>query len=407
MAAVARQGSASPDEIFAALLSPEGMADPYPHYQALHELGEVVKIGPSDFAALSFEAVNAVLRDPGSRVTDLTAGEADGQHQAHFPGSLLSTNGEAHARVRGVLAAAFTRRRMAGLIPAVERIAAALIADMTDRGARGQPVDFMAAFAYLLPVNVICELLGVPETDLAAFRPAARKLALALDFTDDPEVLATADAAAAWLRAYFTRLAAQRRKAPADDLITALVQAGEVDGTLSQAELLVNLTLLLFAGFETTTNLLGNGLAILLSRPATEAGLRDGTIAPADFVTETLRFDAPVQAATDRWRRETGFLAGLSVPAGSRVLPLIGAANRDPRRFRAPGTFDPARKDAGALSFGAGPHFCLGAALARMEAELAFPLLLRSFPRLALAGQPVRRQGLALRGFDLLTVTAG
>jgi cytochrome P450 len=276
---------------------------------------------------------------------------------------------------------------------------------MASRGAGGLPLDFMAAFAWLLPVNVICELLGVPEADRAAFRPEARKLALALDFGNDPELLATADAAAFWLRDYFTVLVAGRRDAPAGDLISELAGTGGGQGKLSEAELLVNLTLLLFAGFETTTNLLGNGLAILLTRPSVEAGLREGSIGSQAFVTEVLRFDAPVQAATDRWRVEPGQLAGFSMPAGSFVLPLIGAANRDPRRFSDPDTFDPARKDAGALSFGAGAHFCLGAALARMEAELAFPLLLASLPCLALAGDPARRQGLAFRGFDQLPVT--
>ncbi len=392
-------------EVFGALFTLAGRADPFPLYATLHQFGEAVALAPGDVVALSYDAVNAVLRDPAFLVTEMTAGDGEDQHQSWFPGSLLSNNDQAHARMRTLMAGAFTPRRMAQLAPAVERITAQLIANMADEGADAQPVDFMAAFAYLLPVNVICELLGVPEADRISFRPEARKLAFGIDFNNDPRVLAEADAAAVWLQDYFADLAAQRRAGPADDLVSALVDVSGADGRLSESELLVNLTLLLFAGFETTTNLLGNGLQILLSRPALVSGLRHGTVPPAAFVTEVLRFDSPVQAATDRWRREPGQVAGVPVPAGGHVIPMIGAANRDPRRFRSPDTFDPARSDSGALSFGAGAHFCLGAALARLEGTIAFPQLLASFPRVAAAGDPVRRHGLALRGFDKLPVT--
>lgn len=403
MTAISDQSEANADAVFAALLTPEGMADPFPLYAALHELGEAVPIGTEGVVAVSYEAVNAVLRDPGFVVGE-TSGVAE-DHPSWFPGSLLTTNDSAHTRMRTLMAGAFTPRRLTQLGSAIERIGAQLIADMAEQGTDGQPVDFMAAFAYLLPVNVICELLGVPEADRASFRPEARKLALGIDFNSEGDVLAAADAAALWLQSYFADLVRTRQSRPADDLISALVQVSGPDGKLSQSELLVNLTLLLFAGFETTTNLLGNGTHVLLSRPAIESGLRDGSISPESFVTEVLRFDSPVQAATDRYRREPGEVAGLSVPADGHVIPLIGAANRDPRRFSSPDTFDPARADGGALSFGAGPHFCLGATLARLEATIAFPQLLDSFSRLSPAGEPVRRRGLALRGFDSMPVS--
>ena len=404
MAAQAGERQQDAAEIFEALFTPAGRADPYPVYAALHDLGEAVRLGPGELVALSYEVVNAVLRDPAYLVTDADTMDGEDEHPSWFPGSLLSSNGQAHARMRTLLAGAFTPRRVAQLAPSIERIGAQLIAGMAELGAGGQPVDFMASFAYLLPVNVICELLGVPEADRASFRPEARKLALGIDFNNDPGVLAAADTAALWLQDYFADLAAMRRAVPADDLVSALVDATGADRHLSDSELLVNLTLLLFAGFETTTNLLGNGLNVMFSRPAIESGLRAGSISPEAFVTEVLRFDSPVQASTDRWRREPGQLAGLELPAGGHVIPLIGAANRDPRRFSAPDTFDPDRPDAGALSFGAGPHFCLGAALARLEGAVAFPQLLSSFSTLTAAGEPVRRQGLALRGFDKLPV---
>ncbi len=171
-------------------------------------------------------------------------------------------------------------------------------------------------------------------------------------------------------------------------------------------QLLANLTLLLFAGFETTTHLLGNGLRLILTTPEVERSLRAGIMPAQAFVAELLRYDPPVHLGTDRWRPEAGDLCGVPIPAGSRVMALLGAANRDPRTFAEPDRFDPARPDgASLLSFGAGPHYCLGAALARLEATVAFPLLLDGFPWLASGGEPVRRSGVGLRGYDTLPVT--
>jgi cytochrome P450 len=150
---------------------------------------------------------------------------------------------------------------------------------------------------------------------------------------------------------------------------------------------------------------LGNGVRLIVTRPEVEASLRAGTVPVQAFVAELLRYDPPVHLGTDRWRPEAGELCGVPVPAGSRVMALIGAANRDPRVFAEPDLFNPARPAAGCLvSFGAGPHYCLGAALARLEAAVAFPLLLARFPGLASGGEPIRRGGIALRGFDRLPV---
>jgi cytochrome P450 len=155
-----------------------------------------------------------------------------------------------------------------------------------------------------------------------------------------------------------------------------------------------------------TTHLLGNGLRLILTRPDVAASLRAGTMPVQAFVAELLRYDPPVHIGTDRWRPEAGELCGVAVPGGSRVMALLGAANRDPREFAEPDQFNPSRPAGGSLvSFGAGPHYCLGAALARLEATVAFPLLLARFPRLASGGEPIRRGGVALRGFDKLPVT--
>jgi len=216
--------------------------------------------------------------------------------------------------------------------------------------------------------------------------------------------LPTINAAAVELLAYFSALARQRRANPRDDLLSDLLAISDSgDGRLSDAELLHNLTLLLVAGFETTTNLLGNGLQIILQDPPAGEAVRDGSIPPAAFVEEVLRFDSPVQL-TSRIGYGTS-VRGVPVSQGTGVVTLLGAGNRDPRRFTDPARFDPMRPDGGPLSFGGGAHFCIGAALARLEAVVAFPRLLSRFPKISAAGEPTRRDTLVLRGFDTLPVT--
>ncbi len=386
------------------LFSPDGAADPFPIYAKLHEYGEASGMGHRMVVAFGYEAVSAVLRDPKSLVFDedrkdeLMPGWRD--HPSLAAGSMLDLNLPEHGPIRRLMSDAFTPRRVAGLQPAIEELTDSLIASMAERGADGSAVDFMAEFAYRLPVSVICELLGIPGADRPAFGPVARDLLPVFEGAPGPEQYEKADKAAVWLYDYLRALIEARREGPGDDLISALVHAtGPAGGRLSEYELLGNSSLLLLAGFVTTTNLLGNGLRVILTQPAIEAGMRDGSIGTDAFVTEVLRCEAPVQA-TSRWRREPGDAGGVALAAGDQVTLLIGAANRDPRRFADPDTFNPARRDAGALSFGAGPHYCLGAALARLEAVVAFPRLLARFPRLAAAGEPVRGQSMVFWGFD-------
>jgi cytochrome P450 len=292
---------------------------------------------------------------------------------------------------------------VAGLEPAITAITDELLAGMADRGKDGSVVEFMHDFAYLLPVTVICELLGIPEADRDGFRPVARDLAGIFEL-NDPASLPAINAAAVELLAYFTGLTARRRADPHDDLITDLLTVSDAaDGRLTDAELLHNLTLLLIAGFETTTNLLGNGLQVILRRPEAGESVRDGSVPVPAFVEEVLRYDSPVQL-TSRVGCEAK-VGGVAIEAGDHVMTVLGAGNRDPRRFAHPDTFDPLRSDGGPLSFGGGAHFCIGAALARLEAAVAFPRLLRRFPAIAPAGEPVRRDTLLLRGFDALPVT--
>ena len=400
-------------DVLFGLLQPEGINNPYPLYAALHEHGDVIPAGNGLYMVPGYEVASAVLRDPGYLVLD-----AEMQDQIHpdwrehpslDPNNLLMLNGEDHTRIRSMMARQVTRRRMAELEPAVIRLTDALLDSMIERAAeQGGVVDFMAEFGFALPVAVICELIGVPPELRTELRSLARALTLALGPLLDDAGIASADVAAVKLADMFADLIAERRARPRDDLLSALVAGTDAEpGRISESELIQNLILLLVAGFETTTNLLGNGVLLVLGDPSTGAALRSGAVSPEAFVEEVLRYDSPVQVSGDRRPVSPTEVAGVRVGPGDHLIVLIGAANRDPDRFAEPDRFWPERPDAGPLSFGGGVHFCLGATLARLEGALAFSRLLRKLPGLALAGEPQRRAGLVLRGFEHLPVTLG
>lgn len=362
--------------IVSSLLTPAGRRDPFPLYRAAHALGPVSAIAEDWYLVAGYPAVNEVLRNPGFGIPDPGQQRREGTDPAgasalrSLSRSILRTNAPDHGRMRSLISQVFTARRVAGLESAIEQAADRLLADLARSAAGGVPVDFMDAFAFQLPVTVICELLGVPDHDRARFRPLAADLTEALELSAN--LSAAADAAASELADYFTGLIAGRRAVPRDDLIGALVAIRDAnDGRLSEQELLANLITLLVAGFETTTNLLGNGLVALAGRPGLAAGLANKTVPMAGFVDEVLRYDSPVQATTRVARAGGLTIAGQPVCAGSQALLLIGAANRDPGRYPDPDHFDAARTGSRPLSFGAGAHVCIGNALARLEGAVA------------------------------------
>lgn len=400
-------------EIFERLLQPEGFNNPYPLYAALHEIGEIIPAGVMTLVP-GYELGNSILRDPGYLVPDAAFQDQINpgwrEHPALDASNILMMNGDDHARIRTLITKHFTRRRVAELEPAVIRLTDGLLDVMADQGADGTAVDFMQQFAFALPVTVICELVGVPMSLRTEFRPLARALTLTLEPFVNEAQLAEADVAAVKLGEMFADLIAERRARPQNDLLSAIVQAGAAEpGRISEVELIENLLLLLVAGFETTTNLLGNGVRIVLSDPAAgavhKAGLAAGETAAAAFVEEVLRFDSPVQFAGDRRPTSERVVGGLPVGLNDHLVVMLGAANRDPKRFTDPNKFWPERPDGGPLSFGGGAHFCVGAALARLEGTVAFPRLFARFPELAPAGEPERRSGVVLRGFEHLPVT--
>jgi cytochrome P450 len=389
------------------LLAPEGRLDPYPTYEEIRAYGPVAQVAEGFYITTSYAVIDELLRDPAMRVSDreLFARMLPDYVPAGAIGSILDsmlqTNGADHTRMRRLAAGAFTARRVANMRETIASLADDLAGELD-----GDGVDFMDRFAYPLPIRVICSMLGVPAGDQEWFRVQAAALTIVLEPQLTPMPLDEADAAVEELRRYFADLVQQRRANPQDDLTTALVQASDGDGaTLSGDELLANLILLLVAGFETTTNLLGNGLRAILDRPELAAALRTDPGLASRYVEETLRYDSPVQL-TSRWSREPARIAGMLIEAYAQIMLLLGGGNRDPERFADPTSFNPSREANQPLSFGGGAHYCMGAPLARLEAQVALPLLLLRFPDLALAGEPVRRDRLTLRGYATLPVSA-
>ena len=392
--------------VLASLATPAARADPYPQYERLRSAGPTVTAPDGTLLVTGYRECAALLRDHRLAKTPerflTAAGYPDWEGRPALRmmfGSLLMLNPPRHTRLRRLLAAGFTPRRVAGLQPAVERI----VAEACDRLA-GR-ADFIERFAFPVPVTVIGELLGIPAADRAAFQTLAREWTAVLDGLA-PDVVDRADRAATTIGAYLADLAGQRRRRPADDLVSALVAATEGDDALTPDELVTTAALLLAAGFETTTGLLSNGLVALLDHPEQADLLRAGPAPAVAATEELLRYDAPVQVVYGRSSPGDLEIAGIRLAAGQRIMMFLGAANRDPAVFTEPHRLRLDRDEAAPLSFGGGVHYCLGAPLARLEAQIAFPALVTRFPGMRLAGEPVPREGFTLHGHLSLPVEA-
>ncbi|MET9001386.1 cytochrome P450 [Amycolatopsis sp. NPDC004169] len=400
--------SADSQEFFA-LFGAERRPDPYPHYRSWRERHPVAAVAERMFVVSGFAEATQVLRDPAfghpepeyldpaDRLPDQPVDEA-----GRVVRGFLSLNPPDHTRLRRLVAKAFTPRMVEQLTPRIEEIAAELL----DRA----PVecDLMTSLAKPLPVEVIAELLGVPLDDRERFAEWSHAMARALDppLLQHPGTAEPAIKARQSFVAYFRALAAERRREPGEDLLSALVAVSDAGDVLSEGELLVTLTLLLIAGHETTTNLIGNGVLALLSGPEGLKPLGTEGENAARVLEEVLRYDSPVQLTARTALRDTT-LAGLEVPENSQLIVLIGAANHDPATGPSPDTFDPAREPGRHLAFGQGIHFCLGAPLARLEARIAFRELARRRPDLSLAADPAWNPTTTLRGLSTLPVTNG
>jgi cytochrome P450 len=355
-----------------------------------------------------YAAARAALADPrlakdSGRVAALLDRHALAGGDSMFGRSLshhmLNTDPPEHSRLRRLVNKAFTPRAVERLRPRAEEICADLLAGMAGRA----ELDLLEAYAVPLPVRMICELLGVPEADRADFRGWSNTLVSAL-----PPV-AQAGASAA-LSDYLHGLIRAKRAGPEEDMLSALAAVSEGDDRLSEDELVSMAFLLLAAGHETTVNLIGNGMLALLTHPDQLAALRaDRSRLPA-AIEEFLRYDGPVNQATLRFTAEPVELGGAHIPAGEFVLISLDAANHDGSRYADPDAFDLDRDASGHLAFGHGIHYCLGAPLARLEAEVAFTGLLDTYARIELAVPPEDlewRFSVVMRGLERLPVRLG
>ncbi|WFE67580.1 cytochrome P450 [Micromonospora sp. WMMD714] len=401
------------DEIMTGLYSDAGRQHPYPWYAALHEHGPISAIptrpehSTISAVAVGYDLVDQVLRDP-EWYKQAPPGWQDQEILRTFQSSMMFVNPPDHGRMRGVFARTFTPRRLGALEPVIVRVVDTLLDRMADAGADGGEVDFVAEFAYPAPALVMAEFIGLPESELAWYRQRVDWIDEFLDVAGKtPQRLALANQAAEELRALYRDLIAHRRGRPGDDLISGLVEAldsGEVD--LTEEELISNLIVLFNASFVTTVYMFSNGLPVLLDHPDTVAALPGDDALAQGCVDEVLRLESPVHFLARAAPRDTD-LGGVPVARDENVLLIIAGANRDPRRFPGPDRFDPRRAGPPSLAFGVGPHFCLGAAVSRLEGRIGLPRLFARFPGLAVSRQPDYSGSLFLRGIDKLFVTTG
>jgi cytochrome P450 len=306
-----------------------------------------------------------------------------------------------HTRLRALLQKSFTPRQLASSRPRIQAAIDALI----DGALEKREIDFVSDFAFPLPAIVIALLLGAPSEDIELIKQWSDQLAAYLGGSlDGQDNFTRARAGVEGLVDYFTRLLREKSRSPGEDLIGLMLRAEHEGHTLDSDEIVANCVLLLFAGHETTTNLLANGLYHLLRDPAGIGTLRAHPELDASAVEELLRYEAPVPATVKVATRDLAF-RGAALRAGEMVLPFLSAANRDPRQFEEPDRLDLARSPNRHLAFGWGIHFCLGAPLARLEAALAFRSLLERVPHLALADvEPCWRPWLFFRALEELRV---
>lgn len=408
MPTAAAASTTAADAIFTQLfLTAEGRADPYPLYHQLRQVAPVHRTTLGMWVLSRYDDCWAALRDPRlgkayaqqieqrfgpdwRRHPSLTAGEH----------SMLNTTGPEHTRLRKLVTKSFTPRVIDNLKPVIERVVGELLDPVAEAGGG----NLLEAVGFPLPVTIIGEMLGVPAADRPQFRGLVRDLVAIFEMQPTAEQMAAADAAQLAIRAYFLGLIAEKRRRPGDDLLSSLATADAGGDRLSDDELVTLASLLFAAGFETTTNLFGNGLLALLRHPDQLALLRRDPALLPNLPDELLRYDGTAQLA-NRVTEADVEVGGVTIPAGEQVFALLGAGNHDPGHYPDPDRLDVTRRQIQPLSFGGGVHFCLGAALARAEIEITFRTLLARFDDIRLDGNAPRFQDrLTLRGLTALNV---
>ncbi len=376
--------------------TPAGRSNPYPSYHRLRELAPVFRSDTLQSWLLTrYDDCKAALRDPRlakhfAESLDVRApGWRERPGLAWASRTMLNLDGPEHTRLRRLVVREFTPRTVEVLRPQVE----ALVDELLDSLIEGEVGELMDQLAFQLPIAVIGTVLGVPPEDRPQFRELTQALTAVFEVSATREMLDAADAAVLECNAYFDRLISARRADPQDDLLSRLIAqdaaedlAGDETDRLSDEELNTLASLLFLAGFETTTNLIGNGVISLLTQPEQMDALRKDPELCANVADELLRHDGTVQLAS-RYATTDVVFGGMTIPAGDSIFVLLGAANRDPDRYPDPDRIDFTRTKTQPLAFGGGVHLCLGAPLARFEIEIVFRKLSERFESIELSGE--------------------
>ncbi|WP_439369961.1 cytochrome P450 [Bradyrhizobium sp. DASA03120] len=390
-------------------LSPDFIRDPYPHYDRLRAIDPIHVTPFGQFVASRHADVSLVMRDKRfgkdfverskRRYSEKIMDEPVFRSMSHW---MLQSDPPDHTRLRGLVVKAFTARRVEDMRPRIQEIVDQAIDAVIARG----HMDLIEDFAFRLPVTIICDMLGIPEDHREVFYKSSRDGGRLLDPVPlSKEEIAKGNAGNMMAQMYFQQLFELRRKNPGDDLITQLVQAEEDGNKLTNEELTANIILLFGAGHETTVNLIGNGLLALHRNPDQLALLKARPELMVGAIEEFLRYDSSVQMTGRVTLEDIEDLGGRRIPKGETVLCLLGSANRDPAVYPdRPDRLDVTRQNVKPLSFGGGIHFCLGAQLARIEAEIAIATLLRRLPDLRIddVENPKWRPTFVLRGLTQL-----
>ncbi len=383
---------------------PAVLADPYSVYRRLRAHGPVCRGGTGQWVLTRHADVTACLADPrlGTEypVEYHRMSVGDGPAVSFFSRILLDRDPPHHTRLRRAMHPAFRPAAVRALSDRIGAMVDDLLEPAFDRG----HCDVVEDLAFPLPVSVVCELLGIPTADRELVRPHAVDLARGFGLVVAEPDRAATHAAVTWLRDYIGELATERLRSPGDDVLSHLLTPAADGGPVDLAEVVDNVVFLFFAGFETTMNLIASGVAALLEAPDQQRLLRKAPDLVPSAVEEFLRFDAPIQAVA-RLVREPMSLHGHTFRPGRLLVLLLGSANRDERVFADPDRLDVTRSPNPHVSFGGGAHFCLGAALARLEGRVVFDRLARRCRGLVPAGTPQRRRTTSFRSLSRLPVT--